>query len=305
MQILTRDFKDGWRDIVLIAGLGLIGRAVQDRLFTDDFNIDKNIEPRWHDPDHLKQSFKSLALNITKFAGIGRGNVHLIWTAGKGGFLATKEEFETEQITFGAFCSLAEDLAKAYPVSAHHLSSAGGLFEGQRNISAGSKPLALRAYSQVKLAQEQKLKDLSDTVKIHIYRPSSVYGYRGAKGRMGLAATLIKNGISGKVVKIYGRPDTLRDYVFVDDVAGFIALKVNRPEAGTYMLASGKPTSMTEMIGLVRRAVGKPLNTHFQDSGDNSRSMSISRSLFPEHWHPTSLPVGLRKTELRIRRDIY
>jgi len=131
----------------------------------------------------------------------------------------------------------------------HMLSSADGPFEGQRNINNASLPAPRRPYALLKLAQEKILDDC-DSLDRFIYRPTSVYGFAGLNRRLGLIPTLLWNGARNKVCTIFGAPETLRDYVWADDVGAFMAGKIASEisDSGCLLLASGKPSALSEVL---------------------------------------------------------
>ena len=81
------------------------------------------------------------------------------------------------------------------------ISSAGGLFEGQTFCDARSAPTPQRPYGEGKLNQEQLAWGRKGDAKIHIFRPSSVYGV-SPSGRIGLVTALI--GIHIAIVWMQG-----------------------------------------------------------------------------------------------------
>src|SRR5262249_7810010 len=157
-----------------------------------------------------------------------------------------------------------EDLVELAPKSRHRfhlLSSAGGLFEGQRFVDTSAKPAPRRPYGEAKLAQEERTAKLRPEVATSIYRPSSVYGFSGAGGRAGLVNTLIENTRKHCPSHIFGDSDTVRDYVLASDIGNFIAGRMSLPieRSRTFLLASGKPSSTQEILKISEKVMGRPL----------------------------------------------
>lgn len=291
--------------LVLHIGLGLIGQSIQRFLARSDFEIQKNYPLNWAEPTNITKALKTASQDIALMAGMGTAQIDIIWSAGKAGFSAVREDFEIESEIFSSLLKLTADLSKPYDVRLHHFSSSGGLFEGQRFVGADTEPVPRRVYGDIKLEQEKQVKDLPKTVSKRIYRPSSVYGYNGRGNRAGLVMALVEKGLSGKPVEIYGRSDTLRDYVYVEDIGRFVVskIKAGRHEDQIYFLTSGKPTSMAEMLKTVQSLLGKRLHFQYVHAGENASHMSFDRSVFPKGWRPTSAAIGLKKTIMNIQKE--
>ncbi len=140
------------------------------------------------------------------------------------------------------------------------LSSAGGLFEGQRYVGPETTPAPLRPYGSLKLAQEQELLNCSAPLARTIVRLTSVYGYIRQGQRRGLIPTLICNGLKQQVSYIYGKMATLRDFVWIEDVVDHLADLLTAaalPGDSVTILAGDKPTSILEVQSLVERTLGR------------------------------------------------
>jgi UDP-glucose 4-epimerase len=183
----------------------------------------------------------------------------------------------------------------------HMLSSAGGLFEGQRNVNNASPPAPGRPYGFLKLAQEKILGDCDGLIQF-IYRPTSVYGFAGLNRRMGLIPTLLWNGSKNKVSTIYGAPETLRDYAWADDVGAFVAKIIDSTATGSgrFILASGKPSALFEIFNHIEKMLNKRLFCHYIKSGGNAEHNTFSMKTHPVGWNPLDLETGIRKTYLAL-----
>lgn len=316
MLLLTRNSASAsagtsyhYHDIVVIFGLGLIGHAILKELLSSGFGAtgDK-IDFAWGDESLQKRQLKDLTKRIAKLKTIQPTNrIHIVWSAGKAGFGGTREDFEPEMVAFQAILQMSRKLSESTrdPVSFHLLSSAGGLFEGQRCVNNDTQVKPLRVYGEIKLEQEALVKAEAPKITGLIYRPSSVYGYQGLGGRQGLVVTMLKYGLSGRVIDIFGRADTLRDFILVDDIGVFISNRITMKTIvpDTFFLASGKPTSMFEMITLMQRMMKRTIYLHYTGESDNTRHISFSPRLLHQDWQPTILQVGLQKTLVKIHKE--
>jgi len=182
--------------------------------------------------------------------------------------------------------------------SFHLISSAGGLFEGQKHVDRTSLPRPRKPYGRAKLQQEQMLARLPAQVRKMIYRLSTVYGFSGKGVRCGLVNTLIQNSIRRQPSHIVGNALTIRDYVLVSDVGKFIASRLQDVDASSRLLtlASGKPTTIFEVLNRIENIVGRKCFYAFEDVSTNTTDISFSPAILPEFWFPTDLGTGLRQT---------
>jgi UDP-glucose 4-epimerase len=169
-----------------------------------------------------------------------------------------------------------------------HFSSAGGLFEGQRNVDSTSAPQPRRPYGA-----EGSGGAAPSPVWESLRRSSdSLVGVRpGASGhRSGLVSTLLGNGIRRELSSIYGSPDTLRDFVWADDVAEFVSqlvLDVGDPTpARTLLLASGRPSSIFEIQQIIEDFLGYKIYIGYSPQASNRDDITFSRSAFPSRLGP-------------------
>jgi nucleoside-diphosphate-sugar epimerase len=292
---------------VLLFGLGLIGGAV-DRALRLRFEAEGRDFPYdWHDAG-LRQAQR---------ADIGAalpnaGRLSLVWTGGQSGFGSTDADMAQETAIVAELIAMAQTLRQAgRPVDFHMMSSAGGLFESQTHCSEHSIPRPLRPYGTGKLMQEQALAQAAGLDRRHIYRPSSVYGVTRSK-RVGLVTALISNAMQGKTTRIFGNPNTLRDYVLADDIGHYLARRIVDPEpasdpppgAKTFLLASGRSASVFEVIERIRERVERPLLLQFDPHPSNVRDMSFLPSALPTDWQATSLASGISRIVTHLRSGL-
>jgi UDP-glucose 4-epimerase len=292
--------------IVLLFGLGLIGSAILAAVMTRVVARRRDLPFAWHeDGDRVGQSAAILSF-AREVASAQRGEearVSIVWSAGRAGFASSTADLMSEQHAFAEVLDIGRRLHDfTESTSFHLLSSAGGLFEGQRHIDAACTPAPLRPYGVAKLEQEERLGALSDRMAIVVYRPTSVYGYAGAQARRGFVAALVQNAIRNETTRIFGGSDTIRDYVFVDDVGSFIAeqLVTPRPEMRKCLLASGKPTAMLELTAIVENTLQRKLYFQYEAEPSNALSVSVRPSSLPKGWRPTPLAIGIYRTAARI-----
>jgi nucleoside-diphosphate-sugar epimerase len=292
--------------IVLLFGLGLIGSATLAAIGSRVPARRRELPFDWHPVEEQASQSDAILSCARELVGGRRregSRTDIVWSAGKTGFASSEDEIAAEQRTFDEVLDLSRRLHDIAESSCFHfLSSAGGLFEGQRHIDTTRKPAPLRPYGFSKLEQEEHLRALPGGMAIQIYRPSSVYGYAGAHGRKSLVTALVQNAIRYQTTRISGGPDTIRDYVFADDVGRFIAdqLISPRPDAKTFLLASGKPTSMMELTTIVQGTLQRQLYFQFESRPSNALNISMRPSSLPNGWQATPLAIGIYRTAARI-----
>jgi UDP-glucose 4-epimerase len=158
--------------------------------------------------------------------------------------------------------------------------SGGGVYHltAQLPFSEHSPVLPVTAYGKAKLRLEHELLRCADQVPGIVLRLSNVYGpgQRTGSGQ-GVVAYWLEAAAAGLPVRIYGDPLAVRDYLFIDDAvdamrqvtARFLS---ERTLPGVLNIGSGQPTSLEDLLTLVRSTVdgeiavdrqpGRPFDRH-------------------------------------------
>lgn len=99
-------------------------------------------------------------------------------------------------------------------------------------------------------------------------RFSNIYGPRSFhKGSV--VAHFFKQIISGQPLIVYGDGSQQRDYLFVGDLtAGIQAAIEKRDATGAYQLGSGRPTTLNELIDVMREVTGRDMEVIYKDFRD-------------------------------------
>ena len=289
--------------VIALFGHGLIGRSITAALGKSKQARWASLPFTWDDGQARTRELNTIERRILdRPAGHPHvARVDVIWAAGRSGFDASDEQAAAELMVFGEIVSFAARLQNSLP-DAHHafhlLSSAGGLYNGQRNVGRASVPCATNPYGRAKLEQERQLHLALPHTQRLIYRPSSVYGFAGPGTRLGLVAALIHNSIRHRTSRIFGNPHTIRDYVLNADVGKFIRDRLDDPERrpGTFLLVSGKPTTIFEILQKVSQVVGRRVYHRFDNTPSNATDISFSRAALPRSWQPTDIETGIRLT---------
>src|SRR6202012_5193630 len=78
-------------------------------------------------------------------------------------------------------------------------------------------------------------------------RFANIYGPRSAHKKSAVAA-FIKNALADVPLTVYGDGSQRRDYLYVGDLVRAIEAAIELDVTGSYLLGSGKPTSLTTLI---------------------------------------------------------
>ena len=285
--------------VSIIVGLGLLGSAVARRF--------ERFVPCLGEPPELLQidwncaeTVKNQLLQVAGDRGAQR--LELIWSAGRAGFLSGDEELRAEYNVFErAVSSLYEQYGDQLTVNL--LSSAGGVHEGSGTVSAIEQVAARRPYGAWKLKQEQLLADIACPARI--FRLSSVYGALRPRQRSGMLNVLLERALDGGLADVYASPSTLRDYVFVDDVARYVVDSVMaQRQPGIQILASGRPTSVDSLGKMILAATGKHVRIQYGSERKNTADIVFSRSLIPTDFRVSSMEETVRLLAARKRGGI-
>lgn len=305
MKLLT---ASGRPHRVALFGSGLIGSAIEERLRQYEAWTVQVRPYSWNEDERRRAELTALMDELAASpsgSALGRPRRSIVWAAGVSGFGASEEQMSQEVGMIAELCEAANALASGHPtldLGFHLISSGGGLFEGKTQINRRTEPLPLRPYGRGKLRQEHIVRAMEPGISKQIYRPSSVYGFKPS-ARLGLFATLIMNALANKPTLISGKERTIRDYIFVRDIGDFVARKLLETRGGDaiHILASGKPTTMFEVIASIERLVRRPLYRRFESKPSNARDISFAQSGLPADLIPTPLYVGLAWLDTKIR----
>lgn len=304
-MILLTDPADWPRAPCTIAvfGAGLLGSAIVNAVTSTAFLHAERIPLSWIDAALQERQLQELEARISEtLRELPAAPFKVLWSAGRAGFAATEEETAVELESFRAVLGMTERLARRFPgvrMAFYLLSSAGGLFEGQRHVDQASKPEPRRPYGLLKQRQEQLLAASGAAVTKRIYRPTSVYGYLRPGQRIGLISTLILNGLRHQVSHITAWMSTLRDFVFVEDIARFIGRVLLEDDAegeeSAAVLAHGKPFSIYEIEKMVENVLGRKIYVSYSLEPSNQEDITFSHAVLPPGWNSSDLSSNISR----------
>ena len=298
------------RHVVAVFGSGLIGGAILNGLCKGRrCTLTNDLPFSWNDSGAHAEELKSIAAHIAEMAITDHKStrVDMIWAAGRGGFSGPKETFDAEAQAFARVLDAFSDLSEASPHAFrfHLFSSAGGLFEGRRVVSAGMSPTPLRPYGFAKLHQEELLTAYDNAFAKVIYRPSSVYGYNRPGDRIGLVTALLNAAYHRRPALIFGRPASLRDFIFNEDIARFVVSVIlgrQSDDCALYHLVSGQPSSIDRIIREAEKATRLSAPRSYVLGADNTSDNTFHPSIMPKELAITPLQTGIGMGARRLHR---
>lgn len=272
--------------VTMVFGVGLIGNAVivamRNGFNEFEFNS-KHVHFPWSDKALQIQILQALEQDMAALF-LTAAKIEVVWSAGKAGFASDQAEVDIELKNYRTVLNWLDELKKKrdLDIRVNLISTLGGIFEQELLVSSESVPKPLRAYGHLKLLQENELIHKHNLGR-RIYRVSSAYGYVSGNTRMGLIPTLIANGISEKHTLLSGSLDTLRDYIWVEDLAAYIVTNLYCDECldDVLSIASFRSHSIQQLIEKVELLLNQKLLLRHDRRPTNARSISISASLRP------------------------
>jgi UDP-glucose 4-epimerase len=109
-------------------------------------------------------------------------------------------------------------------------------------------------------------------------------------------------------MEIWGDGETVRDFLYIDDMARALNLLIEMPfDNDVYNIASGTGLSLNEVINIVEKVCKKKLNVRYRKkrrSDVNSIALDSSRFIRKTGWRPEmTLEKGILLTWQWIQRQ--
>ena len=157
-------------------------------------------------------------------------------------------------------------------------------------------------YGKTKLEAENKIIDCSDNygIKYIILRYGNVYGPRQDPIKGGVIAKFLNRIVANKELIVFGDGNQTRDFLFVEDAA-LAALLSLKAENKIFNIASGKQTSLNELIEEIKKLFNKKIRIKHEKALKEIKNTYLDVSLAKKqfHWQPkTELEEGIKKTYL-------
>lgn len=163
------------------------------------------------------------------------------------------------------------------------------------------KPIS--SYGIVKVAVEQYLSMYRHLGQLDplVLRPSNPYGPRqSAAGGQGFVAAAIARLHEGTPLQIWGDGETVRDYIFIDDLIELAIRAADGGECGIFNAGSGTGASLNDVRAAIERAAGRRMPVEYMPArGFDVRRVVLDVSAARERfgWAPAiDLAEGIART---------
>ncbi|MFL5898114.1 MAG: NAD-dependent epimerase/dehydratase family protein [Solirubrobacterales bacterium] len=252
---------------ILVIGCGFIGTNIVEELVT--VRRSPVVLSRSRPPAAVASGIPASDLHIgdatdpvalsAALDGVG----HVVFSAG--GLLPAASEKNPDldaRLTLEPVEAVLAALTERPGVTLTYLSSGGTVYgEPARVPVAEDAPTAaFGAYGQLHLAAEAAVIEHAEQhdTRIRILRCATVYGPHQHPNRgQGVVVTFLHRLKSGIPVEIFGDGGTVRDYVYVGDVARVIVALLDRREGPSILnVGSEEGTALRDVLLLAEAAVG-------------------------------------------------
>jgi UDP-glucose 4-epimerase len=294
----------------LVVGCGFIGSHIVERLVSAGRSPvvltrsrpPEDVAALLGDGDlHLGDAASAAALE-SALDGVGS----VVYSAG--GLLPAASERDPDldaRLTLEPLNAVLEALSPRPEIELIYISSGGTVYGEPERLPIGedhpTRPVG--SYGRLHLACEEAVerRRLDRGLRTRILRCSTVYGERQQPDRgQGAVVTFLHRVERGEPVDLYGAGTTVRDYIYVDDVARACVELSGRNDVPPILnLASGEGTSLLELLRLVEDRVGRQAKIveHRQRPFEISQVVldpSRIRRLISFDFTP--LPLGIART---------
>lgn len=233
------------------------------------------------------------------------GAEHVIFSAG--GLLPAASEENPEEdarLTLGPVRTVLERLRERPGVGLTYLSSGGTVYGEPKTIPVpeDAPTEAFGAYGRLHLECEREVLAASREhgLPARILRCATVYGEHQRPGRgQGAVVTFLDRIERGEPIELYGGGATIRDYVYVGDVARAAIGLIGQGGPAVINVGSGSGTSLLELLQMVEREVGREAQVHKHDPrGFEVHQIVLDTALLHQtvELEVTALPTGIART---------
>ncbi|MEM7819950.1 MAG: NAD-dependent epimerase/dehydratase family protein [Candidatus Aenigmatarchaeota archaeon] len=194
-----------------------------------------------------------------------------------------RKSFENPKLDYEINYEGTKNVVKACEKHGAHLifTSSAAVYGNSIEIPTkeDSPKLPVSFYGLHKLLAEKEC----ERIDAFIIRPFNIYGPRGHS----VINNLINNIKSEREIVLFNDGSHTRDYVHINDVVS--ALIIGLKSKGIYNIASGKETSLRELIEIISKQIGKKPKIKYKilKEGDAERSVAdISKAKRELGWKP-------------------
>jgi UDP-glucose 4-epimerase len=159
--------------------------------------------------------------------------------------------------------------------------SSSSIYGDQKNIPISEtslpNPISSHAIQKITLEYYIKLYSRNHNLKSKIVRLSNPYGPgQNIYGRQGFIAIVFGQAIRGSSVLIRGDGETVRDYIYIDDVIDYlIELPYIKTNEITFNIGSGIGYSLNQVVNKIEILMDRKIKCKFE----KKRTVDIAKSI--------------------------
>ena len=294
------------RDDVLILGMGFLGRALTQRLHAEGRTV------------HVIESGQVLPVegvaihhgNMDDSQLLEKllprcGTVFHLASATTPGSSADDPVSEAQSNVLPSLRFLEQ--AQQYSPLRLVFASSGGTLYGDPTVppTPENHPLKPHSYHGAgKMAQEAFLHAFAHTTGscVAILRPSNLYGPgQPLKNGFGVIRTLLEHALQGTTMPIWGDGETVRDFLYIDDMVEACLLLSRRPTvSGTFNVGSCQGHTINQILTAAEKVCGRKITVQrYPVRGYDVRQVILDNTSIKTAlgWQPaTPLEDGIRLT---------
>jgi UDP-glucose 4-epimerase len=226
---------------------------------------------RWDDPTTAKADLREAVLQFlgSDPAPCDDGRRAICWTAGAGVVGTPAPRLQLERDALRVVLEAAAQTNVKPPERFFLASSAGGLHAGTKAVFVDewTPPAPTSAYGESKLRQEEVVRSWADSLGVDVLmgRISNLYGPGQKLSKpQGFISHLFSAMVERRTFTFTVPGNTIRDFVFTDDVAARIARWLGSPAApapvvGVKLLVSGQSVTLAKVARLAGRIARVPV----------------------------------------------
>ena len=296
---------------LVVGGDGFLGSHLVDDLFARGYEVrvfDRFRKGRIKNLNHLKgkiEFYKGNFLNKWHLSRAVKGSDYVFHFVSLSTPASTANDPHTE-IRFNLEGTLRLlDLCVKHGVKKVIYPSSGGAVYGnalEEIVDETAQPRPVSPYAVTKLSIEEHLHFYRRQYGLPfvIYRIANPYGERqNPDGIQGAIPVFMKRMMKHEALDVYG--NTVRDYVYVKDVTGFMAENFEQIHTNsTYNVGSGRGVALFELVLMLSKttqSIPKIRRLEKRPFDVQKIVLDISRASEEFGFYPmTSLEVGLEKT---------
>ncbi len=193
------------------------------------------------------------------------------------------------------------------------ISSAGTIYgSSSEKLNEDANKFPFSPYGINKLTMEYYLnyQQQKNKLQYDIFRVSNIYGegQQTHKG-LGIINTFLENIIQKRDIKVYGNGETIRNYIYIQDVINFImtSVQTDLSVSNIYNLCSNDNLSINELLRIIKSTVTEAHEIIYveQRNSDNP-FISLDNSKIKLHFpsiHFTPISEGIQSCYNHIKKS--